>query len=475
MKKNIWKIVVTLVLCFCAGFTIASLVKDTMSRQNTPKYVFYMIGDGMGINEVRGTEIYNEAMGKEPAEVNFAHFPVMTICNTHSADSWVTDSGAGGTALSTGVKTNNSCLGVDADSVAVRGIADWAKSAGFGTGAATKVSVNHATPGAFYAHNASRNKYEAIVDDLISSGIDYVAGSGFNRERKEGRLTAEQMIEKIKQSGITVLAGDEMSKAGEVETRLLCLPQDVKKNVIPYAIDRQEGDTKLTDFVKAGIDYLYGRYAKKGFFFMIEGGKIDYNAHSNDAVGIFNEINEFAEAVEMVLAFQKEHPHETLVVVTTDHETGSMTLGAGRYEMHPDRLAWQTNSVETLTKMFHDRFKEKKGSKEEVKEFISNHLGLWTKVQPDEEYERVFEEDYANYIKAGDAGVKNLYSVNSKIVYDAVIALDRAAGILWPHSAHSGAPVAVYATGTASELIGNVRDNTDLPKAIAKAMKIKAE
>ena len=94
-------------------------------------------------------------------------------------------------------------------------------------------------------------------------------------------------------------------------------------------LDRKEGDTALKDFVTTGIDYLYGRYAEEGFFFMIEGGKIDYAGHNDDAASCFQEINDFAAALDVVLAFCDQHPGETLIVVTADHETGGLALGAG--------------------------------------------------------------------------------------------------------------------------------------------------
>ena len=167
------------------------LISASASAAKQPKYVFLLIGDGMGVNEVFGTQLYNRATGLGPETVNFTQFPVVTLVTTHSASSLVTDSAASGTALSTGVKTYNDAMGVDIDRNPLPNIAEWAKAAGFGTGVATSVGVNHATPAAFYAHTASRNEYEKIALQLIGSDIDFAAGAGFlNEARKTGHDSA---------------------------------------------------------------------------------------------------------------------------------------------------------------------------------------------------------------------------------------------------------------------------------------------
>ena len=133
---------------------LAMLVMGCSSEPKV-KYVFYFIGDGMGVNEVIGTNLYNQANGQE--NVNFTSFPVVNFITTVSANSLVTDSSAAGTALATGVKINNGVVGVDPDGNWTPNLTEWAHAAGFGTGVATSVGVNHATPASFVAHTASRN------------------------------------------------------------------------------------------------------------------------------------------------------------------------------------------------------------------------------------------------------------------------------------------------------------------------------
>ena len=154
----------------------------TNSFAQQAKYVFYFIGDGMGVNQVQGTELYrgelNGKIGIIPLQ--FTQFPYATVSTTFSATNGVTDSAAAGTALATGNKTKNGAIGVLKDlETPVNSVAVWAKEAGHRVGIATSVSVDHATPAAFYAHAAGRSSYYSIGKDLYRTGFDFYAGSDF--------------------------------------------------------------------------------------------------------------------------------------------------------------------------------------------------------------------------------------------------------------------------------------------------------
>ncbi|MDT3366312.1 MAG: alkaline phosphatase [Bacteroidota bacterium] len=417
------------------GVTLAAVLTSCGEKQQTRvKYVFYMIGDGMGINQVMGTEQYNAANGTGPAEINFAHFPVRGFVTTVSASSLVTDSAAGGTALSSGVKTYNSAIGVDADTLAVSSIADWAREAGAGVGVVTSVGINHATPACFYAHTEKRKNYDTIASQLIETPVDFAAGACFLVE-KNSEHTGADFEQQARDAGINVFHGPAFEGMASVEGRVICL-SGKEETDLPYAIDRQEGDTSLSDFVQAGIDYLEGHFADEGFFFMIEGGKIDYGGHSDDAAACFQELTDFAAAVDLVLAFKERHPEETLIVITADHETGGLMLGSGKYEIHPERLAAQKASASVLTELFKESFfpegqAYKVPSWEQVKAFFSEQLGLWSSVEVSAEAEAELKEIYDQTFGRGgnrNLSESNLYSVNAKLVSEAVKYLDRAAG-----------------------------------------------
>lgn len=452
---------------------LLALVAASCTQETKPKYVFYLIGDGMGINQVMATEQYNKATGNGPEVINFTQFPVRNFITTVSGNSLVTDSAASGTALATGVKTYNGAIGVGMDTVAVSSVADWAREAGFGVGIATTVGVNHATPAAFVAHVAKRKQYEDIALQLIDTPVDFAAGGGFITEKNSGH-TQDYFIQKAQEAGITVLRGaSSFENLASVEGRLICLgTQDSSE--LPFAVDRKKGDTSLSDFVKAGIDYLYSKYAKKGFFFMIEGGKIDYGGHSNDAVACFQELTDFANAVDLALAFKEQHP-ETLIIVTADHETGGLMIGAGSYEVHPERLSGQKASSEQLTAAFRNTFfpedkPYKAPSWEAVKAFFTANLGLWDSVEVDQKGEAKLKEVYDQTFGKGgnkDLGEANLYSVNAKLVSEAVKYLDKRAGYQWSHGSHSGSPLGLYVIGAGQDAFSEVKDNAQIAPTIA--------
>ena len=443
------------------------------------KYVFYMIGDGMGINEAIATQQYNAATGYGPAVINFTQFPVRNFITTHSGNSLVTDSAAAGSALATGVKTYNDAISVDLDRQPTSTVAEWAKAAGYGTGVATTVGVNHATPACFYAHATRRGNYDEIAAQYVQSQVDFAAGGGFITQRGIDHDSA-YYEEEARKAGVSVFHGPSFAGVEAVPGRVLCLSGKEESDV-PYAIDRTDGDTSLSDFVDAGIRYLDARFGDKGFFFMVEGGKIDYGGHGNDAAACFQELTDFANAIDIVLAFCAKHPDESLVVVTADHETGGLQLGSGSYEMHPERMAGQKVSVGTLTSRFRTAFfppQPQEGNVpewtpptwEQVQDFFRENLGLWDTVAVDERAETALKATYERTFGAGgdrENNVANLYSVNTRLVSEAVIYLNRTSGFQWSHGSHTGSPVGLYVQGKCADAFQGVKDNAEIAPLIA--------
>lgn len=470
-SRYILRLLAATALSFVA--VLPSDARKKSTEPQTPKYVFYFIGDGMGVNSVMGAEMYNAAMGEGPQQINFNHFPVRTFITTHCASTLVTDSAAAGTALATGVKTTSGAEGVDPSGAPVSNLAEWAHAAGYGTGVATSVGVNHATPAAFYAHTPSRNNYNTIASQLIAADfMDFAAGAGFLTESKAG-VPASEFEQRAAAAGITVRRGAAQFKdMASVRGRVLCMSADPADTELKYAIDRQGGETRLADFTKAGIDYLYSHHSK-GFFFMVEGGKIDYAAHNDDGVTTFHEINDFAESVDLALAFYEEHPDETLIIVTADHETGGLILGSGEYAMHAERSAAQKVSENTLTALFRETFKAQSSdsevpSWEDVKAFFTEYLGMWDTVKVDPRTEAQFKATYESTFVTGKAeDVVSLYAVNSKIVSDAIDFVGASSGFAWSHGSHSGTPVGLYVKGVSAAQFISCQDNTDVPETVA--------
>ncbi|MEG1608178.1 MAG: alkaline phosphatase [Mucinivorans sp.] len=305
-----------------------------------PKYVFYFIGDGMGANHVALTQGAMAARGDSVgfAQLSFTTFPVKGVATTHSATRLITDSAAAGTALASGEKTSPGTIGMTTNhSTPIESMAIKAHKAGRSVGILTTVSIDHATPAAFYAHEKSRSMYTQIANWSINSGIDILAGSGFLEP-------SAHLFDSLKAANYSIVYGSRASLSGEkvVWMEDTSLPVDALR----YAIDRKGGEMTLPAMVDKSIQFLMSKNSKQGFFMMAEGGKIDWAAHSNDAATIVHEVMDLSDAVAVAVAFYKAHPKQTLIVVTADHETGGLSLGRreGNYDSDLGALFTQVAS-----------------------------------------------------------------------------------------------------------------------------------
>lgn len=427
-----------------------------------PKYVFYLIGDGMGINQAVVTEMYMRSVGM--GDLNFRHFPYVGFVTTAPSNSRVTDSAAAGSALSTGCKTYNGAIGLDADSTIVETLAERAVRSGFGAGVVSSDAVNLATPSAFYAHAQSRKEYEKIASDLVNSKLSFAAGASIMSKEKGN----DYWMEQARAKGFRVFGGNESYTP--CKGPVLCLSDDMTSSNLVYAIDRKEGQTRLTDFTAAAIDHLY-RNCRKGFFLMMENAMIDHACHSRDAGAMVQEIIDLSGTVDCVLEFYKQHPDETLIVVTADHETGYTMIGSGKAEL----IGCQKCSMNELTSCLTEMSSGGRiPSWPEVKHLLSEKLGLWDKVPVSREEELVFTQLYKeSFLDCKSDMQKDLYNSNKKLAVEAVTYLAGKAGIFQSKGSHSGSPVGLYVKGSCAAEFMGCRDNTDVPKVIAKVAKYK--
>lgn len=420
----------------------------------TPKYIFYFIGDGMGPSHVLGTELFiNEINGEigRSQKLCFTQFPHTAFITTYSASNGVTDSAASGTALATGSKANNGNIGMDSKGNEVYSVAWSAKQSGLAVGVATTVCINHATPGAFYAHNKSRNNYHEIAQWMLTAGYDFYAGG----DAKCSASQREKLYADAEKQGYTIARGyaDYNSKADDAE-RMMLFQKEVAEE-IPYTIDRDEEDLTLAEITEAGIDFLYGR-KKEGFFMMVEGGKIDYASHSDDAATMFAEVLDFNKAIEVAYEFYKEHKDETLIVVTADHETGGIVLGyKGNYTLSLKELANQKMSVNMLAQTL---AAEGTATWGEIENIVRENTGVGIRG----------EHDMSQKVKVTD-------ELANRIAAEAIYDLDRKAAISWASGNHSGTFVPLFAIGCGAGEFNGVMDNTDIPKTIERIAKLKRE
>lgn len=451
------------------------------------KYVFYFIGDGMGVNQVQGTELYRgELEGKIGiTPIWFTQFPYATTATTFSATNGVTDSAAAGTALATGNKTQNGTIGMKQDlQTEVSSVAVWAKNKGCRVGVTTSVSVDHATPAAFYAHDPSRGSYYKIGTDLYKAGFDFYAGSDFidpnNKDNKDGN--SENLYTMAEKNGYTIARGykDYLKKCKKADKMILFQSEkasEKNRTAIPYAIDRTKDDLTLADITRSAINFL-SKDLSKGFFLMVEGGKIDWACHSNDAATAFHEVADMDEAVKVAYEFYSQHPDETLIVVTADHETGGFVLGTGAYKLNLQVLKNQKVSESGFTRILNELRKKYNNnvSWEKVQQALKENFGFWDKVKLNEKQEERLLAKYNNTFKGKEAKLeKSEYAQDEPLAAEAKRIIDEIALVGWTSGGHSAGYVPVFAIGAGADLFQGRIDNTEIPIKIAKAAGYTAE
>ena len=466
MKQRFLSCLLAVVLCLTASAEV--------------KYVFYFIGDGMGVNQVNVTETYLAALkgqiGFEP--ILMSSLPVVGLVNTYSATNGVTDSAAGGTALATGQKTKNGAIGVLSDlETPCTSIAAWAQQAGKAVGVATSVAITHATPASFYGHQPSRQMYYELGQDLCRSGYDFFGGADFHKPyTREGEPS---LHEQAVAAGYTIVHGyKEYEKRGRKTDKLILLQSDAQNEKlgsdhIPYALDQDKNDLTLEQITRAGINYLMSKQ-KDGFFFQIEGGMIDYACHRNDIGNVINEVLDLDKAVKVAYEFYQQHPDETIIVVTADHETGGLVMGRGPYELHTDLLRFQHKSIDELKWMLTEQYKRnpKKFTWDAVEKVLKEQMGFGSGITlTDQQRERLqhrWNVVERTMTEGGADTAKNVAARLSDLAETVKHILSEVAMISWASGGHSNGYVPVYAIGPGTEVFQGRINNIEIAPAMAK-------
>lgn len=424
----------------------AVLIIGTAQSATKPKYIFYFIGDGMGFAHIALAEATLQAQKGEIGfgGLVFAQFPITGYATTHAATRLTTDSAAAGTALAVGEKTSIGTIGMNADfSQNLRSIAVKAKEKGMKVGVATSVSIDHATPAAFYAHDASRNSSYNIGTWAPRAGLDLYAGSGFLKP-DDGR----NLYEIFADSGYTVIKGSAELKGKKV-VWVQADGQDASQ--LAFTVDENSKSLTLPEITAQSIQFLEN---KNGFFLMVEGGKIDWAAHSNDAAAVVGEVENFSESIALALEFYKRYPQQTLIVITADHETGGLALGVGarEYDTNFEFLANQKMSLEVLTAAV-----SKAKTWPEAKLILTQNLGLWSKIPVSTREEL---EILAKFEKKREHAAQA-----------AIQLLNQKAGAGWTTMSHTAGYVPVFAIGQGAERFAGRQDNVEIPRKIWELIK----
>lgn len=451
------------------------LVRCDHTKQAAPagaKYVFLFIGDGMGLSQVVAAEAFltDLSPGGGYVSLPFRDFPVNGLSNTYAANRFITGSAAAGTALATGHKTSVGRISMDTSgSIPLQTLAEKAMEKGMRTGIISNVSIDHATPAAFYAHQPSRNMYFEIGLDLARSGIDFFGGGGF--KEPDGSLNGREVYipALAQENGYTYINDVEAflaleAPAGKV---LFVHPGLTAGASMFYAIDQPEGYFSLAGITRKAIELLEG---DEGFFIMVEGGKIDWLCHDNDAGATVWEVLDFSAAIDEAIRFYERYPEETLIVVTADHETGGLGLGSNvmKYDTDYALLAHQKVSGEAFNRILAgwlpDNHINEKGFKKLLM-LTEEYFGLGGEGAP-----IVLSTVETGRLRQAFMGLE-VSREGEDIPYDRLTLiileiLSHRAGLAWTTLSHTGTAVPVYALGVNSMLFGGQTENTDIPLLI---------
>ena len=439
------------------------------------KYVFFFIGDGMGPHQVLSTEMYlAELEGKIGRKsLLMTTFPYSGQVATFSANSGITDSAASGTCLASGKKTNNGMIGQTPDGTPAISVASRLKEQGWGIGIMTSVTIDHATPSSHYAHTPSRNNYYIIGTQLAESGFDFFGGSGFDQPQDKNNPAAPNLYDLCEQNGYVLAGGYADAKAKIGAQKMLLVPAERLEDrsrhagALPYAIDRKTGDLSLPEIVEVAIAQLS---THDQFFMMAEGGKIDYASHANDGGTVLREVLDFDDAIKVAYDFYMQHPDETLIVVTADHETGGMALGNSDYTLNLKVLAEQKCSSDLLSDQL-SALQKQAGEQltwEQVKEVISKNTGLYGVVEMSKEDDQLLKTAFEQMMQ--HQGVeKSLYKDINALASKALALLNQKSRLGWTSKGHTASAVPVFAIGVGAERFTGWHDNSEIAPLIYEA------
>jgi hypothetical protein len=487
------------------------------TQAGVPKYVFLFIGDGMSYPQVQLTNYYLSASqgqnagtvtveGEEKTKLDSKNnltmmsFPIAGSAQTYDSTSFAPDSASTATSIATGKKTWSGSINVSEDfTQTYETIAEKLKAQkDMKIGILSTVNLNHATPAAFYAHQASRSSYYDIGLEMIDSGFDYFAGGGLLQPTGKEK-DKEDLYALAEEAGYKVVQTQAEAEALKAEDgKVIAIDEHLAdSSAMSYELDRAEEEWALADYVEKGIEVLDN---DNGFFMMVEGGKIDWACHANDAASTITDTIALDNAVEKAVEFYNEHPEETLIIVTGDHETGGLTIGfAGTdYDTFLKNFENQKISYAKYDSDYVSGYKENKTDFETVMKDVTELFGLQGPAGTDSETTQqkdsadqhpesdndgalVMTEYEYGQLKAAYETTMSRTGEEAEFAQDEYIRygsyepltvtithiLNNKSGINFGSYAHTGLPVEVLVQGVGAESFDGYYDNTDIYSKMA--------
>ncbi len=456
MKKLFLILIVVIVNIFT---TVDSFAQKS---DKAPKYIFYLIGDGMGHNIISISEYYLK-MCNRAEKINFKSFPCFGNVTTFCIGNYITDSAAAGTALACGHKTNMGMVGMGPNNEKYESIAVKMKRLGKRVGILSTTSIDHATPAVFYAHQPSRKNYYEIGLEGAKVGFDVYGAAGFVKPNGNNQ---ENLYEIYRNVGYTRVKGKkELNKIKDIKGKIVITEREgVNNESFAWALERKPEDLSLSDMLKVTIPYLEKKGGNNGFFIMAEGAKIDHACHSNDIATAIEETVDFSEAVDIAYEFYKKHPEETLIIVTSDHETGGLALGNWNMQFNDNIKLVQHQKI-SGNKLSHLLIHTDKDDWDEVKEILKENFGFWDGIDISEKEENQL---YCIFKKHEFKPDKKYNERSGEFIVYCKKLVSQKAGIGWTTFQHTGSMVPVFSVGVGSEKFRGVLDNNDIPHLLEK-------
>ena len=443
----------------------ASEKKQTLTK---PKFIFFMIGDGMGTAQRTVAEMYKRietksAVGETKGQLIMNQFPVKGLTTTQPFKGLITDSAAAATALACGEKTKNGIVSMSPNlKTNLKSVAYFAKEAGMKVGIVSCVAIDHATPACFYACAPRRGDYYNIAVQVSKSDFNYFAGGSFYGLNSANTNVIKSSKDYAREAGYTIYKEREgLDKIKNGDDKIIW-----EANIL-FSIDKNSNDVTLAELTRKGIEVLDN---SNGFFMMVESGKLDWTGHANDLAANIRETLSFDDAIAEAYDFYKKHPDETLIVVTGDHETGGIkTDFSGGFS--PETFIAAVKSQKISGAELQNKIKiwaDDKITFEDTLQKIIENFGL-KNLSANEKNNLTRAINYTFKYKTIDKrpkAIKQMYGSKNMIANECQNIIAKRCGITWTTFGHSGIAVKTTAIGPGSINFGGQNDNTDIAKSL---------
>ncbi len=499
---------------------VAMLLMASAACATPAKYVFFFLGDGMASSQIQATEAYLTTINGGSAMVaadllrpenrlNMSKMEVSGMQTTYDSYALMTDSASSATAFACGLKTRSGVIGMDdTKTTSYKSIAQLAHEGGKRVGVISSVSLDHATPAAYYASVPSRSYMNNIGTQMAASGYEFFGGGGLVKPTAELSGTGDtdnDVWALLEQNGYVVLDTKEeiLAQKANPRDKVVCINEflpDSSKSM-PYAIDRPDTNLTLAEMTEVAIatlmsgtgnsSRLFNLNRSDGFFLMVEGGKIDWACHANDAMATIGDMLDFDAAIGVALDFYNKYPNDTLIVVTGDHETGGMSIGHATtgYKAYYEKLLGQKHSYEYFDSTMwtpHEEANEAAvcanwqapnnlESDATMMGWIQNEFGLDYSTLNDyqkQKLEDAYDKSMCEVNDNSDSENTLLYGGYNPITVTLTHILNEVASVGWTSYSHTGVPVPIFAQGRYDYLFAGFYDNTDIAKKMARAMNL---